>query len=356
MADNTEKGRMKHRGSTIIVISILLTAFNVFLTAQEAAQAAKSAGQLAEPQEKRFNDVQPPELVMDILGIRPGFIVGEVGAGHGRVTVYIAARVGDKGKVYANDIDAAAVEYLKARCRRQGLANVEVILSLPDDARFPQNSLDLVVMTWVYHHVDDPVPLLKSLLSSLKPWGIVALVEPKPSLTEDNGRVLTWESVGEEARTAGFTLDAVIEDRLKADNVFVLRPAELGRIEQSIRDCIGWAKTKDFPLLYGVIADDPDFLEVHPDGAVVRGIEEFRKAEKIWASPDFKALRYEIRDLKIKVSQSGDVAWFFCLLDDINEWKGQPANWENTRWTGVLEKRDGRWVMVQQHFSFAAKD
>jgi len=347
---------MKHRGSTIIVISILLTAFNVFLIAQEAAQAARDASRLAEPQEKRFNDVQPPELVLDILGIRPGFIVGEVGAGHGRVTVHIAARVGDKGKVYANDIDAAAVDYLKARCRRQSLANVEPILSLPGDARFPQNSLDLALMTWVYHHVDDPVPLLKSLQPSLKPWGFVALVEPKPSLTEAHGRVLTRESVGEEARAAGFTLDAVIEDRLQSDNIFILRPAEFGRIEQSIRDCIGWAQTKDFPRLYSVIADDPDFLEVHPDGAVVKGIEEFRKAEKIWASPDFKAIRYEIRDLEIKVSQSGDVAWFFCILDDINEWKGRPANWENTRWTGVLEKRGGRWVMVQQHFSFAVQN
>jgi hypothetical protein len=36
-------------------------------------------------------------------------------------------------------------------------------------------------------------------------------------------------------------------------------------------------------------------------------------------------------------------------------WDGQPANWENTRWTGVLEKRGGRWVIVQQHFSFAVK-
>jgi len=130
---------------------------------------------------------------------------------------------------------------------------------------------------------------------------------------------------------------------------------ETAAIEQSIRDCIGWAKTKDFKLLYGVIADDADFLEVHPDGAVVKGIDEFRKAEAFWGHPDFKAVRYEIRNLKIKLSRSGDVAWFFGLLDDINEWKGKPASWENTRWTGVLEKRDGRWVMAQQHFSFAAK-
>ena len=131
---------------------------------------------------------------------------------------------------------------------------------------------------------------------------------------------------------------------------------ELERIEKSIHDCIGWAKTKDFSQLYSVIANDSAFLEVHPDGNVVRGIENFRKSEKFWGSPDFKAVRYEIRDLRICLSKSGDVAWFFCILDDINEWKGQPANWEDTRWTGVLEKREGRWVMVQQHFSFAADE
>ena len=65
------------------------------------------------------------------------------------------------------------------RCRRLGLAKVEIILSLPDDAGFPQNCLDLALMTYVYHHVDNPVPFLKSLLGSLKPWGIVAMAEPK---------------------------------------------------------------------------------------------------------------------------------------------------------------------------------
>ena len=144
--------------------------------------------------------------------------------------------------------------------------------------------------------------------------------------------------------------------RYRSDIPSAAGQSEFERIERSVRDCIGWAKTKDFRLLNSVIANDADFLEVHPDGAVVKGFDDFKKAETFWGSPDFKAVRYEIRDLKIKLSKSGDVAWFFCILDDINEWKGQPANWENTRWTGVLEKRDGRWVIVQQHFSFAAKD
>jgi len=251
MEERTEQMRMKHFRSTPMMMSILLTALTAILPAQDTAQASRSASQLAEPQEKRFNDVQPPELVMDILGIRPGLVIGEVGAGRGRVTVHLAARVGEKGKVYANDIDAAAVDYLKARCQRQSLANVETILSLPDDARFPPNSLDLAVMCWVYHHVDNPVPLLKSLLPSLKPWGIVALVEPKPEHTEAGGKALTRKTVGEEARAAGLTLDAVIEDRLQADNVFVLRPivpdVPESHDHQKVRalwlEYLAWAKT-----------------------------------------------------------------------------------------------------------------
>lgn len=124
-------------------------------------------------------------------------------------------------------------------------------------------------------------------------------------------------------------------------------------VEQAIRSSIGWAATKDLDLLYSVICNDSAYLEVDPGKRVVKGFDEFRKAEAFWMHEDFKAIRYAISDLQIRFSASGEVAWFYCVLDDINEWKGQPASWENTRWTGVLEKRDGRWTMMQQHFSFA---
>ncbi|OFY68596.1 MAG: hypothetical protein A2V64_10990 [Bacteroidetes bacterium RBG_13_43_22] len=198
---------------------------SISLLAQDADRISSSINLLAEPHETRANEIQPPELVMDILNIRPGMIIGEVGAGHGRLTVHLAARVGEKGKVYANDIDQEAINYLKTRCQRHGLINVETILSLPDDALFPQNTLDLVVMAYVYHHVDNPLSLLKSILPSLKPWGMVALAEPKPDHVEDYAKKLTQSSVGEEALAAGFTLDAVIEDSFQFDNLFILRPS-----------------------------------------------------------------------------------------------------------------------------------
>ena len=80
----------------------------------------------------------------------------------------------------------------------------------------------------------------------------------------------------------------------------------------------------------------------------------FKKASDFWMSPDFKATHYKIWDLRINISNSHDVAWYSCMLEDCAEIRGEPACWEDTRWTGVLEKRDGRWVIVQMHFSFAA--
>jgi hypothetical protein len=86
---------------------------------------------------------------------------------------------------------------------------------------------------------------------------------------------------------------------------------------------------------------------------VIRGFNEFKQNESFWGNPGFKAIKYDIRDLTIHFSQDADVAWFYCILDDINEWKSQPAEWMNIRWTGVLEKRKEKWVIVQMHFSFA---
>jgi hypothetical protein len=129
---------------------------------------------------------------------------------------------------------------------------------------------------------------------------------------------------------------------------------EKQQVAKTIQNNIGWAKNKDLALLYSTVANDTNYLEVDPDGRIVKGFEDFRKDEVFWMNPDFKAIRYDIKDLTINFSKSCDVAWFYCMLDDINEWKGKPASWENTRWTGVLEKRNSHWTIVQMHFSFAA--
>jgi len=131
------------------------------------------------------------------------------------------------------------------------------------------------------------------------------------------------------------------------------RAEDRAAVEQTLNNVFGWAVNKDFDLFFRTIADDADFISVTPYERVKIGVDDVKRDVAFWASPDFRAIRHELRDLKIVFSRGGDVAWFFCRLDDINEWRGEPANWENARWTGVLERREGRWRVVQQHFSFA---
>ena len=135
--------------------------------------------------------------------------------------------------------------------------------------------------------------------------------------------------------------------------VETLSEAEMEEIAYTISSCIGWFENKDFDLLFSVVADDSNYISVRPTDSVLRGYDQFKESAEIFKHPEFKYVRHELKDLTINVSKSGDVAWFYCILDDINTFQGRPANWENARWTGVLEKRDGRWVIVQQHFSFA---
>ncbi|MCI0495648.1 nuclear transport factor 2 family protein [candidate division KSB1 bacterium] len=134
------------------------------------------------------------------------------------------------------------------------------------------------------------------------------------------------------------------------------REAEIQEISRVIDSAISWFKTKDFELAFNTFAQDSNLLEVHPDGKVVKGFAQFKQNSEIFKNPEFLYVRHEIWDQKINLSRHGDTAWFFCMLNDISTWQGREVGWENTRWTGTLEKRDGRWVIVQQHFSFAKEN
>lgn len=133
--------------------------------------------------------------------------------------------------------------------------------------------------------------------------------------------------------------------------------ADRETVKKIIHDSIGWALKKDQARLFDIFTNTPDLLIINPYSKPLTGFEALKKqSQDVWMTPHFKAISFDVRDLKIRFSRSGDVAWYSAVLDDIAEWKGKRGGWYNTRWTGVLEKRDGKWVIVQQHFSFDAND
>jgi ubiquinone/menaquinone biosynthesis C-methylase UbiE len=130
--------------------------------------------------ERRLNERQPPVPIMDAIDLKPGMAVGEVGAGTGRMTMWLADRVGVSGKVYANDIDKESLERLRERSRADGFENIEILLGEDDDPKLPAGVLDMVFMINVYHHLDDPLPLIKNIRPGLKPGGRLVIVECDP--------------------------------------------------------------------------------------------------------------------------------------------------------------------------------
>ncbi|MDD5541308.1 MAG: nuclear transport factor 2 family protein, partial [Candidatus Marinimicrobia bacterium] len=111
------------------------------------------------------------------------------------------------------------------------------------------------------------------------------------------------------------------------------RNSEYEAVKLAINNVIGWAVEKDFDLFFSTIADDSNFISVTPNERVKFGVADVKNDTAFWASPNFKAVSHEIHDLRINFSRDGKVAWFYCVLDDFNTWKGQPANWEKVRWT-----------------------
>lgn len=154
------------------------------------------------------------ERVMDILGIRSGSNVADVGAGSGWFTVRAAKRAGAQGAVYAEDINPDAIKYIDARVRKAGIHNVHTILGAPDDPRLPTGSIDSVLILKTYHEVADPVRLLENLRKSLRPGGRVGIIDRNGN-GEDHG--IQKEVVEQEATRAGYRLSNQY-DFVKGDN------------------------------------------------------------------------------------------------------------------------------------------
>ena len=124
----------------------------------------------------------------------------------------------------------------KERCRRDGIANIEIVTGRIDDPLFPRAGLDMVFMIMTYHHMEKRTEMLRSLGRYLKPGAAVVMVEPLPADTEEEFRhaaarlgrdpidinILTLDSVRRDAAAAGLEF-VRMDTSLKTSNIFILR-------------------------------------------------------------------------------------------------------------------------------------
>lgn len=197
---------------TTIVIVLIILVFLFVSTATSVAQEQQTVLTPENSNEARLNRLQPPDQVMDAIGIKPGMVVAEIGAGRGRYVVQIAVRVRETGKVYAEDIDAASLKHLEQRCKRWGLEHVATILGDVTDPKLPKGELDVIFIISAYHHFEDPVKLLRNARLSLKPDGLVAIGEWLNATSP--------EQVEAQMKTAGYKLERT-ETFLAKNNLYI---------------------------------------------------------------------------------------------------------------------------------------
>jgi SAM-dependent methyltransferase len=225
---------------------------------------------LEEPWEKEMNSAQPPSKVLPAIGVKPGMTIGEIGAGRGRYTVFLAKETGPKGKVLANDIDEISLAYLRGRCRRSGITNVETITGKMDDPLFPDNSLDMAFMVLVYHMLDHPDSFLANIRHSLKSGASLIILDPidseidrefgidrsKPDVKTPTIR----ERIDKSAKAAGYEVVRV-ETFLPRDLIFVLKPVVV-----PVKKSAGAIIRTTF-LTKGIEAAQKEFLKIKSDTA-----------------------------------------------------------------------------------------
>ena len=116
-------------------------------------------------------------LMLANLGIRPGMTVCDMGCGNGFHSIPMAKMAGDNGMVVGVDVQPEMLGFLRERMEDQGIENIIPILGSYHNPRLPPNSIDLVLMVDVYHEFSHPEQMLASIRKSLKPEGLVVLVE-----------------------------------------------------------------------------------------------------------------------------------------------------------------------------------
>ncbi|MDB5694709.1 MAG: ubiquinone biosynthesis methyltransferase UbiE [Sphingomonas bacterium] len=127
--------------------------------------------------EEARDRVNEAAAVMDRAGIAKGMTVADIGAGEGYYTIRLSDRVGREGRVLAQDIISTTRDALAQRVARERLANVSVRLGSPADPRLPAASFDRVLMVHMYHEIEQPYEFLWRLRPSLKPDGLVVVVD-----------------------------------------------------------------------------------------------------------------------------------------------------------------------------------
>jgi arsenite methyltransferase len=174
------------------------------------------------------DDWQQPERVVETLAIYPGDQIADLGSGGGYFTYRFAVAVGETGQVFALDVDPSQNAYVEEQATERGLPQIKPV-HIPEDALgIPDESVDMIFLSNVFHHLPDQTDYFRRAGSALRRGGRVVVVEFRGD-SFPSGHATTPNEIRTQMEAAGYTLDES-HDFLEKQSfqIFVLRNDDNG--------------------------------------------------------------------------------------------------------------------------------
>jgi len=168
------------RKALLLFLVLSLPLFSTYVSAQ-----VRSPGELFPP-DKIFlleepRDWQDTEEIMDRLHLGAGDIVADIGAGSGFFTIPFSSRVGEKGLVFAEEIQIEMINYISRKVEEQELKNIRVIFGKPEDPSLLDNFFNLVFLANTYHELEKPFLMLENIKKDMRHSGRLAIIDWDPA-------------------------------------------------------------------------------------------------------------------------------------------------------------------------------
>ena len=174
---------------------------NTWAAQYQKAPAEKFVAMFEEPNREIF---RYRAAIVNLMQLKPGMTAGEVGAGSGFMARFMAMKVGPTGRVVANELEPKMVAHMKAQAEKEKLSNFSVVQGTPTTTGFEPASMDAVAVVQAFSFFDHPAEMLKSLSDSLKPNGLLLVVDSPREGNPPAAPGMDAEEVIPMAEAAGF--------------------------------------------------------------------------------------------------------------------------------------------------------
>lgn len=154
-----------------------------------------------------------PDQIVEALVLQLSQNIVDIGVGCGYFSLRFADIVGGREQVYIGDTNQDFLEFIKYQANERGLYNVTTILATEGKVALPKQSVNLIFMRNVYHHLPNCIEYMRNFKDALELEGRITVIEYNRSsifsFRRIFGHYVSQEQIIKEMKEAEYHVDQV---------------------------------------------------------------------------------------------------------------------------------------------------